>query len=249
MKTFAQVADAVAGVPVMSVSQGRRIYDHLIENGASDVLEIGTAHGVSACYMACAVQGIGKVTTVDHVEATKHRSPSPSDIVAKAGMNEFIDLVLVVDSSYTWWLKEQVVANSDANGNCTPIFDFCYLDGAHNFTIDGLSVILIEKLLRPGGWLLIDDLTWLYKDDNTGVNQGAKDLRLSRVETSEPHMSVVFDVIVRGHPNFTTFLVENDDWGWAKKDPEGKRTFQLTATTPSLKTRLLTAFRKIRPIQ
>lgn len=249
MKSFVEVAGSLAGVPVMSAIQGRRVYDHLVEAGAKDILELGTAHGVSACYMACAVQGKGKVTTVDHVDATKLRDPQPADVIARAGLSDTIELVLVEDSSYTWWLKNQVAANSDENGNCTPIYDFCYLDGAHNFTIDGLSVILIEKLLRPGGWLLVDDLTWLYRAQNTGVNQGPQDLRLSPAEIAEPHMQVVFDVLIRSHPNFTLFRVENDDWGWAKKDPGSARTFEVVATTPSLKTRSLQALRRIRPIR
>ena len=33
----------------------------------------------------------------------------------------------------------------------TPVYDFCYLDGAHDFTIDGMAVYLVEKLLRPAG--------------------------------------------------------------------------------------------------
>ena len=68
-------------------------------------------------------------------------------------------------SSYTWWLKEQVAARCDAHGNVEPRFDFVYLDGAKNWTIDGLAVVLVEKLLRPGGWLLMDDLDWTYADD------------------------------------------------------------------------------------
>ena len=65
-------------------------------------------------------------------------------------------------SSYTWWLKEQVQARSDARATSSRRYDFVYLDGAKNWTIDGLAVVLIEKLLRPGGWLLMDDLHWTY---------------------------------------------------------------------------------------
>ena len=68
-------------------------------------------------------------------------------------------------SSYTWWLKEQVQARSDRAGNVEPLYDFVYLDGAKNWTIDGLAVVLVEKLLRPGGWLLMDDLDWTYAQD------------------------------------------------------------------------------------
>ena len=52
-----------------------------------------------------------------------------------------------------------------SEGNGAPRFDLVYLDGAKNWTIDGLAVVLAERLLRPGGWLLMDDLHWTYGDD------------------------------------------------------------------------------------
>ena len=90
--------------------------------------------------------------------------PSPEDVIARAGLADTVTIVREF-SSYTWWLKEQVAARSDAHGNVEPAYDFVYLDGAKNWTIDGLAVVLVEKLLRPGGWLLLDDLDWTYAQD------------------------------------------------------------------------------------
>ena len=56
-------------------------------------------------------------------------------------------------------------SRSDGAGTVEPVYDFVYLDGAKHWTIDGLAVVLVEKLLRPGGWLLMDDLGWTYADD------------------------------------------------------------------------------------
>ena len=107
-------------------------------------------------------------------------------------------------SSYTWWLKEQVAARSDAHGNVEPCFDFVYLDGAKNWTIDGLAVVLIEKLLRPGGWLLMDDLEWTYaQDPGREATDGIVHRELSERERTEPHLRAVFDLIVAQHPSFT----------------------------------------------
>ena len=61
--TFDDVARAVAGIPFMSPEQGRVVFDHVRRSGARDVLELGTAHGVGACYLAAAG---AHVTTVDH---------------------------------------------------------------------------------------------------------------------------------------------------------------------------------------
>jgi hypothetical protein len=64
---FDEVAAALEGVPFMSQGEGRRVYDHIWATRAKEVLEIGTAHGVSAAYMAAALDegGGGGVTTVD----------------------------------------------------------------------------------------------------------------------------------------------------------------------------------------
>jgi hypothetical protein len=107
-------------------------------------------------------------------------------------------------SSYTWWLKEQVAARSDAHGNVEPAYDFIYLDGAKNWTIDGLAVILAEKLLRPGGWLLLDDLDWTYaQDPGREATDGIVHRELSEPERTQPHLRAVFDLIVAQHPSFT----------------------------------------------
>src|SRR5262245_61066415 len=161
---FNQVVTAVQGLRNMTPEQGRRIYDHVRRTRPREILELGTSYGVSAAYMAgaLAANGEGRITTVDHV-----RSNSPRELLSRldpsvAGRIEF---VRITDSSYTWWLKGQVAGRTDATGNCEPLYDFVFLDGAHNWTVDGLSVVLIEKLLCPGGWLLLDDLTWVPKAD------------------------------------------------------------------------------------
>lgn len=227
---FAKVAAVVDGVPHMSKEEGRRIYDHVRATRPRDVLDIGTANGVSAAYIAAALDanGGGLVTTIDHVSA--NYQPGPAKILEATGLAHLVRRVVVEDSSYTWWLKSQVEANSDEAGNCQPIYDFCYLDGAHNWTIDGLAALLVEKLLRPGGWLLLDDLGWSYAGSSAGAGQSADDLHLSRPERTEPHMRAVFDLLVRQHPSFTEFRVENEWWGWARKAPGEPRRYESRMT-------------------
>ena len=72
MPSFEQVAAAVAGVPFMSPEQGRVIHDHVVATGARDVLELGTAHGVGAAYLA---SGGAQVTTVDFAGAAYDPAP------------------------------------------------------------------------------------------------------------------------------------------------------------------------------
>jgi predicted O-methyltransferase YrrM len=222
---FEAVAQAVEGVPVMAPSQGRRVYDHIRETRAAEILELGTAHGVSAAYMAAAVaaNGTGHVTTVD--SDYSDYDPSPPTVLARANLTEHVTLVRRPYSTYTWFLKEVIEERSDAAGNCEPLYDFCYLDGAHDWHIDGLAVMLVEKLLKPEGWLLLDDIDWHIPPDTRQI-----ELRLSEPERVAPPMKVVWDLLVRQHPSFTTFRLEDAIWGWARKAPGEPRHYSVETT-------------------
>jgi predicted O-methyltransferase YrrM len=225
--SFAAVARAVAGVPFMSPEQGRIVFDHVRASGARDVLELGTAHGVGAAYLAAAG---ARVTTVDHAGAAF--DPAPEDVLARAGVRDRVTIVREF-SSYTWWLKERVAERSDAAGNVSPCFDFVYLDGAKNWTIDGFAVVLVEKLLRPGGWLLLDDLDYAYaRDPGREATDGIVHRELSEPERTQPHLRAVFELVVAQHPSFTDLRVQDEWWGWARKAPGEPRRLTLETSRP-----------------
>jgi predicted O-methyltransferase YrrM len=207
---FETVASAVDGIPFMDRDAGRAVYDHLVRTGARDVLELGTAHGVSAAYMAAAVHanGGGRVTTVDRTES----DPPAREVLAAAGVADLVDVVIVPYSDYTWWLRNRILERTGAHGAVSPAYDFCFLDGAHDWSIDGLAAVLVERLLRPGGWLLMDDLGWTY--DEHGAEWAREEL--SPEERREPHMRSVFDLVVR--PRFSE-VSDDGWWGWARKPP------------------------------
>jgi predicted O-methyltransferase YrrM len=225
--SFDAVVRAVAGIPFMTPEQGRIVYDHVQRAGARDVLELGTAHGVGAAYLAAAG---ARVTTVDFAGAAY--DPAPEAVLARAGVADRVTVVREF-SSYTWWLKERVAERSDAAGNVAPLYDFVYLDGAKNWTIDGFAVVLVEKLLRPGGWLLLDDLDWTYaQDPDREATDGIVHRELSEPERTQPHLRAVFELVVAQHPSFTELKVQDEWWGWARKAPGEPRRYTLEASRP-----------------
>ena|SRR5688572_19508044 len=236
--TFEAAAEAVEGVPFMSPESGRQIYDHLCKTKPDEVLELGTAHGVSAVYMAAALEanGNGRVTTVDF-EGSGWSNPSPEELVARAGLSHRVEIVRRY-SSYTWFLKKKIEERS-RDGVCQPLYGFCYLDGCKNWTIDGLSVFLIEKLLHPGGWLLMDDLGWSYGEqgsrDGRESCDGITNRSMTAEELAEPHLAAIFELLVKQHPTFDEFRIERDGWwGWARKAPQRRSlTQRLRALGPS----------------
>src|SRR5204863_8898813 len=149
---LASVTARVRNVPWMSPDQGATIYEHVQATTPDRILELGTAHGASAAYMAAALEenGSGHLVTVDRTGT----GFEPEPLLRELGLERLVTFVVRDDSSYDWYLKELIAERSDGAGNCEPIFDFCYLDGAHNWTIDGLAVFLVEKLLKPQGWAL-----------------------------------------------------------------------------------------------
>lgn len=230
---FETVAKHVEGIPFMSPSHGRRVYEHVRRARPAAVLELGTAHGVSAAYMAAALaaNGDGRLVTVDHSAAAF--VPPPEEVLERAGVADRVTVVRR-HSSYNWFLKEEVQRRSDAAGNCEPEYDLCYLDGSKNFNIDGLAVVLVEKLLRPGGWLLMDDLEWTYRQNRWELPEGNGHPLgpLSESEQTTPHLRAVFELIVKPHPGFDRFVVEDEWYGWARKGTSSQRRLELRSSRP-----------------
>jgi predicted O-methyltransferase YrrM len=222
---LATVTELTRGIPWMSAEQGAIVYRHIRETAPELVLELGTAHGTSAAYMAAALHanGSGRLVTVDREGA----GYEPGRLFDEIGLRTWVDVVVCSGSSYDWFLKEQIDRRSDSAGNCEPLYDFCYLDGAHNWTIDGLAVFLVEKLLKPEGWLLLDDLEWSYASSPSGASEP---FPMSSEERREPQMRAVFDLLVRQHASFTQFRVENGNWGWAQKSAGRPRRYEVTAS-------------------
>lgn len=218
----------------MSPELGRHVYQHIRATQPEQTLELGTAHGVSAVYIAAALEanGRGHLTTVDHAGAAF--DPAPEDVIAQAGLAHRVTIVRE-HSSYNWFLKEEIEQASDADGNCAPRYDFCYLDGSKNFNLDGLAVVLVEKLLRPGGWLLMDDLEWTYQQHNPWIlprGDGRPLGPLSEAERTQPHLRAVFELLVKQHPSFTRLKREDEWYGWVQKLPGQPRQYELATSRP-----------------
>lgn len=209
---FDAVARRVKGVPHTRPEQGRVLYDHVLRAGV-DVLELGFAHGVSTCYMAAALDelGHGRVTTIDR-RGIDLRRPSIYELLEDLGLGDVVD-VRVAGSSYTWELM-RLIEGCTEDGVCRPRYGFAFIDGAHLWEPDGLAFFLVDKLLRPGGWIVFDDMDWTIA--RSRVADTPAFARLPRDEQETPQVQKVFDLLVRQHPSYGAFYVR-DGWGWSCK--------------------------------
>jgi predicted O-methyltransferase YrrM len=204
--------------PHIPASRGRVLYEHIRKHQHENVLELGTARGGSAVFIAAALEANGKghLTSVDS-SRWNWRNPTPEEFLASSGIRHRVTLEKRF-STYTWFLKTELEACTDSTGAVRPRYDFIFLDGAKYWSTDGLAVILAERILRPDGWLLLDDLGWSYEQHTDSARHYEIEVaKLSEEERVQPHLRAVFDLLVRTNPAFDHFLIQDDWWGWAHK--------------------------------
>jgi predicted O-methyltransferase YrrM len=203
------VKKRVNGVHGMTSSQAEVITDVIIKNRFQNILELGFNHGVSTCYMAGALDelGGGKITTIDLLRA-RDANPNVEQLLDDLGLNQYAN-VFYEPTSYIWRLMRMLEEDS------LPRFDFCYIDGAHNWYTDGFAFFLVDRLLKPGGLIIFDDLDWTYDTSPTLKNKEFVK-RKPQDERTIPQIRQVYELLVKPHPAYTEFKTV-DDWAYARK--------------------------------
>jgi predicted O-methyltransferase YrrM len=229
---FEDAERVVSGLPAPHIpaSRGRVLYEHMREHRPENVLELGTARGGSAVFIAAALDenGKGHLTSVDS-SRWKWRNPTAQEFLDSSGVGDRVTLDKRF-STYAWFLKAELESCMDKAGTVLPKYDFIFLDGAKNWSTDGLTVIIAERLLRPGGWLLLDDLGWNYEAYVDSAHHYEVEVgKLSEEERVQPHLRAVFDLLVRTNPAFDYFLIQDDWWGWARKSADTDQVVNGTA--------------------
>lgn len=248
---FEDVRKVLDGVPHITPEGGKLLYDFVSTSRVQNVLELGFAHGTSTCYLAAALHenGEGRVTTIDN-QSAKGRNPDIFTLLERTSLQEYVRPIFA-DTSYNWELMKVIEAHTH-NGVCQPVFDFCFIDGAHTWEVDGLAFFLVEKLLKPGGWLLFDDLHWTY-DRSPRLKSTEEVRKLPEDQRTTAQVEKVFSLLVAQHPNFEN-LSARGGWGWAQKtsaeqraESAGTNVVELTyARNESIKTDVLRILKKAR---
>lgn len=188
------------------------MYEFIMRARPRRILELGFAHGVSACHMAAALDELGgarHVVTIDTRHALQRRPPI-TELLARCELGHLVTPIFA-DTSYTWELMRMLGKDPP------PSFDFVYVDGAHRWDPDGFAFLLADRMLAPGGWMLFDDLDWtLAESPSLRDEEWVRELPAEQRTT--PQVRRIFDLLVRTHPDYTD-VQEDNGWGWARKKP------------------------------
>jgi predicted O-methyltransferase YrrM len=204
---------ALAGIPHMTPERGQEIYAFVREEQPESVLELGFAHGVSSCYIGAALKanGHGALTTIDQ-DSARQRQPDIQTLLDQTGLLDWVQPIHT-PTSYTWELMRLIEGTPAGDWR----FDFAFIDGAHSWFVDGLAFFLVDRLLKPGSWLLFDDLDWTYATSAT-LRDTEMVKAMPEDERNTAQVGKVFDLLVRPHPQYDQFRVD-ESWGWARKKP------------------------------
>ncbi|MEM9476557.1 MAG: class I SAM-dependent methyltransferase [Pseudomonadota bacterium] len=220
---FKDVEERVRGIPFISRSDAKYLYNLILDEDISDILELGIAHGTATCYMAAALEerGGGSITAVDLSERAAHYQPSAEEQLAKHGFESLVTIARM-QTGYTWFLHDAIRA-ATTDGHCEPCYDLCIIDGPKNWTIDGAAFFMADKLLRKDGWLVFDDYDWSYgrADESREATDGITHRALSEDERRMPQIKEVFELLVQQHPDYSNFKVINENWAIAQKTRSG----------------------------
>ncbi|MEY2469591.1 MAG: hypothetical protein QOF21_2289, partial [Actinomycetota bacterium] len=66
------------------------------------------------------------------------------------------------ETGYVWYLRTLIQEQMKESGAVEPCLDFAFLDGAGTWHVDALAFLLLDRLLRPGAWLVFDDIDWTW---------------------------------------------------------------------------------------
>lgn len=205
-----EVAEKIGKVPHMDAYTGEIITRHIHTFGLKRVIEMGTRHGASACFFAAAVKKLdGHVTTID-LDYTKDVTPNIEQLLEQCGLS---NEVRIFREKYVeggaWRLLKLIEAGEQ--------FDLCYIDGSHLWRDVAADFIMMDRLLRPGGWMLFDDINWCLNKCEVRTGKWCDNWT---DEMKARHMPRdVWRHLVQHHPGYFNFTEPYSNWGLCQKKP------------------------------
>ncbi len=178
------------------ISGNRGTIDFIKTTNARTVAEVGICVGFTSEPLAKYLNGQGELHLFDYEDRVREvvgklKAAGYRNIVGHGNSHRIID-------SYNWSLMRVLQQHSE------PIFDYVYLDGAHTWNVDALAFLLIDRLLKVGGYIDFDDYHWSLARSPT-LNPRAFPMTkqlFTNYQIREPHVRLIVDLLVKRDPRY-----------------------------------------------
>jgi len=130
----------------VDLEEGDFLQKLIISNNFSKSIEIGCAYGISSLFISDAIhKNMGKHLIIDPNQSTDWKGIGIQNL-KKSGLTNF----RIIEKPSEVALPELFIDNET--------FDFAFIDGWHTFDHTLIDFFYINKMLRPGGIVVIDDI-------------------------------------------------------------------------------------------
>ncbi|HMJ97407.1 MAG TPA: class I SAM-dependent methyltransferase [Thermoleophilaceae bacterium] len=131
---------------------GEALRDLAVSEGASQTVEVGLALGMSALFLCQGVLAVdpdgGRHVAIDPCQRTDWRGAGLASL-AEAGVAGMVE---VIEEGSELALPQLVREGRR--------FDFAFVDGNHRFEAVLLDLVFMDRLVKPGGVIVADDM-WM----------------------------------------------------------------------------------------
>ena len=196
--------------------------DFIRDNDLSELLEIGIFHGKGTAYLAAILEDLGRghLTALD-LDACRRMQPNVDRILASLDLAQRVRVRLHPRTA-TVTLLEMLEERP------RPRFDFCYLDACPTWDVTGFLCLLVDMLLEPRGWIVLNDLDRSAAGHVRRVSKAKENYRdYTEAEMQMRHVRKALEVLLRerGYRNVQELDFENEAfaarrvprWGIAQK--------------------------------
>lgn len=102
--------------------------------------------------------------------------------------------------SFNWPLMRLLVANP------LPIYDYVYLDGTHVWETDGFAFFLLDRLLKVGGFIDLDDYYWTMERSPTQRFNARNHELYTEEQMAVSHVMLIVELLIKRDPRYLTVV-------------------------------------------
>lgn len=155
------------------------------------IAEVGIYEGYTSRKIAEHLNGDGELHLFDFAD----RVDAVVAELSKAGFHNIVGHgnSRKLFDSYNWSLMRVLQQHR------TPVYDYVFLDGAHVWALDALAFFVLDRLLKPGGYIDFDDYRWSLAKSPT-LNPVAFPMTAEMYtdeQIKERQVKLVVDLLVR----------------------------------------------------